>query len=60
MLYVFRFIRVKRGSTFLSSGDAYVAGESLTVQLSSTSGEVILELSGGASFQSGSCSGGKR
>ena len=57
---IYRYVQVKRGSTFLSSGDSYVAGESLTVVLSSTSGEIILETSGGAAFQSGQCTGNKR
>mmetsp|Transcript_12408 Transcript_12408/g.11242 ORF Transcript_12408/g.11242 Transcript_12408/m.11242 type:complete len:476 (+) Transcript_12408:39-1466(+) len=51
-----RSISISRGSTQLSSGDKYVAGEVLTVTLSSTSNEFIYETTAG-SFQSGGCNG---
>ena len=40
-----RSVQVYRGSTLLTTGDSYVAGESLTVKLSSTSGEYCFEAS---------------
>eukprot|EP01038_Epipyxis_sp_PR26KG_P004332 gene4332-6133_t len=49
-----RTLVIKRGSTTLTSGASYVAGESLTVSISSTSGEYLFEASN-AQFSSGSC-----
>lgn len=46
---------VKRGTTTLSSGASYIFGETLTVTLSSTSGEYNLQTSG-ATFTGASCS----
>ena len=40
-----RSVQVYRGSTLLTTGDSYVAGESLTVKLSSASGEYCFEAS---------------
>lgn len=54
-----RTIVVKRGSTTLSNGASYVAGETLSVSLSSTSGGInylIQVASGGATINGGSCS----
>lgn len=50
-----RSVIVKRGSTVLTSGASYVYGETLTVSLSSTSGEYNLQTSG-ATFSGGGCS----
>jgi hypothetical protein len=53
-----RSIIVRRGSTELNSGDNYIPGEVLTVSLSVTTGEMILETSGSAQFTNGgSCNG---
>jgi hypothetical protein len=38
-----RFVQISRNGTFLSSNGEYVAGESLTVSLSSTNGEYVFE-----------------
>ena len=54
-----RQITVKRGSTFLSSGDSYTPGEQLEVSISDTSGQYVFELNQG-SFQGGSCTGSRR
>jgi hypothetical protein len=50
-----RTLIVSRGTTVLTSGASYVAGESLTVSLTSTSNEYIFETSG-ATFNGGGCS----
>ena len=49
-------VRVKRGGLFLSSGDEYSPGETLTVSISNSGGETVLQSSGGASFSGGTCS----
>lgn len=49
-----RTVQVKRGSTVITSGSSYIPGESLTILLSSTSGEYVFETNIGT-FTSGSC-----
>lgn len=51
-----RSVVVRRGSTTLTSGATYNYGETLTVSLSSTSGEYVLQTSGGT-FTGGGCTG---
>jgi hypothetical protein len=48
-------MQVFRDGVALSSGDLYNPGESLSVSMSSTAGEQLLEVSGGAQFSGGSC-----
>lgn len=54
-----RSLIVKRGSTTLTTGSTYNYGETLSVSISSTSGEYLLE-SSGASFSQGKCTSGTR
>ena len=50
-------VTVKRGSTTLTSGATYVAGETLTVQITTASNfEYLLQALGGALFTGGKCS----
>ena len=51
-----RSIIVSRAGTALSSGASYVPGETLSITLSSTANEYVLQAAGGASFVGGSCS----
>ena len=51
--YGTRTVIVKRGSTTLTSPSTFIAGEALTVTVSSTQGEQVLESTGGARFDSG-------
>jgi hypothetical protein len=50
-----RVIQVFREGVALSSGDLYNPGEILSVSMSSTAGQQLLEVSGGAQFSGGSC-----
>lgn len=53
-----RSITVSRGTTALTTGSSYQYGETLTVKLSSTSGEYMFQTDGGAFTGSGiGCSG---
>lgn len=55
-----RSLQVYRGTTQLTSGDAYVSGETLQVSLSSTSGEYVFQVTTPASFVGGSCTNSVR
>lgn len=50
-----RTISVTRNGVALNSGDAYVYGETLVASLSSTSGEYVIQVTGGASVTGGGC-----
>lgn len=45
-----RSLTVSRNGVALTSGDTYVYGETLTVDLTSTNGEYLLQALGGATF----------
>ena len=51
-----RTISVTRNGVPLNSGDAYVYGETLVASLSSTSGEYLIQVTGGATVTGGGCS----
>ena len=55
-----RVIQVSRNGVALTSGDNFDPGEVLTVAMSVTSGEILLEASGGAQFTGGICDGSTR
>ena len=48
-------VQVRRGSTLLSSGTNFLAGEVLHVTLTKSAGEYVFEADGGASFSGGGC-----
>jgi hypothetical protein len=52
-----RRIRVYRGNTELSSGDAYVPTETLTVSISDPKDQYVYEVSPNAKFERGGCNG---
>lgn len=52
-----RSVVVKRGTTALSSGANYVPGETLSLSISSTSGEYVIEVSPNAPFVASSKTG---
>jgi len=47
-------MNIYRDGILLTSGDTYTPGELLTVSLSNSGGDTILEVTNGASFLSGS------
>ena len=53
-------MQVSRNGVALASGDTYEQDEVLTVTMSDTSGEMLLEVSGGAEFVGGECTGSTR
>lgn len=53
-------MQVSRDGVALASGDTFQPGEVLTVSMSVTSGEMLLETSGGAQFTGGACEGNTR
>lgn len=53
-------MRVFRQGVELASGDVYRPGERLQVAMSDISGEILLQVSGGAKFIGGACVGSPR
>lgn len=52
-----RSLTVLRGDQELSSGAAFVAGESLTIKISNSANEYVFDANSGAQFVEGGCNG---